>query len=152
MPVRQVAIVIHDGVQALDVAGPLDVFAEANAFVAVEDRYETLLVAEGHAPLRASSGLRMVPDLSFAEADGAYAMVLVAGGPALPTAAPDAASASGRPARSTELPSATGAMKPTERSAAARMTDGAIDVCSSAAMTPVSLTASAANWSERCSI
>ncbi len=39
----------------------------------------TVLVAAGHAPLRASSGLRMVPDLSFAQADGAYAMVLVAG-------------------------------------------------------------------------
>ena len=57
--------------------------------------------------------------------------------------------ASCRPARSAESPSATGAMKPTERSAAARMTEGAIEVCSSAAMTPVSLTASAANWSER---
>lgn len=27
---RDIAIVIHDGVQALDVAGPLDVFAAAN--------------------------------------------------------------------------------------------------------------------------
>ena len=32
------------------------------------------------------------------------------------------------------------------------MTEGAIDVCSSEAMTPVSVTASAANWSERCAI
>ena len=31
---HSVAVVIHEGVQALDVAGPLDVFAEANAFIA----------------------------------------------------------------------------------------------------------------------
>jgi putative intracellular protease/amidase len=30
---HSVALVIHNGVQALDVAGPLDVFSEANSFV-----------------------------------------------------------------------------------------------------------------------
>lgn len=89
MPIRQVAIVIHEGVQALDVAGPVDVFAEANAYIAADDRYETLLVARDLAPLRASSGLQMVADLRFAEARQPFAMVLVAGGPALPQAGPD---------------------------------------------------------------
>ena len=47
MTVQAVAIVIHEGVQALDVAGPVDVFTEANNFLGREDRYETVLVAAG---------------------------------------------------------------------------------------------------------
>jgi transcriptional regulator GlxA family with amidase domain len=89
MPVRTVAIAVHEGVQALDLAGPLDVFSEANAFLAQEDRYETILVARDRAPLRASNGMQLVPDCTFAEADEPYAMVLVAGGPALPEAGRD---------------------------------------------------------------
>jgi putative intracellular protease/amidase len=33
VPVQAVAIVVYEGVQALDVAGPLDVFSEANTFI-----------------------------------------------------------------------------------------------------------------------
>ncbi len=84
MSIRTVAIAVHDGVQALDVAGPVDVFSEANAYVAAQDRYETVLVGPDRAPLRASNGMQLVPDRSYAEAEGDYAMVLVAGGPALP--------------------------------------------------------------------
>jgi transcriptional regulator GlxA family with amidase domain len=91
MAVQTVAVVIHNGVQALDVAGPVDVFAETNSFIAPEDRYETLLVAAGRDPVRASNGMRMLPDLSFADALPEAAIVLVAGGPALPDAPPDAA-------------------------------------------------------------
>lgn len=36
---KSVAIVLLPNVQSLDVAGPLDVFAEANRFVAAEDGY-----------------------------------------------------------------------------------------------------------------
>ncbi|MDR6289805.1 MULTISPECIES: GlxA family transcriptional regulator [Inquilinus] len=89
MPVRTVAVAIFPGVQALDVAGPVDVFAEANGLIAAADRYETLLVAADTAPLRASNGMQMIADRSFGEADGPYAMVLVAGGPGLPEGAPD---------------------------------------------------------------
>lgn len=91
MAVRTVAIVIHDGVQALDVAGPVDVFAEANAFIPPGNRYETLLVAEHRAPMRTSSNMRMVADLSFGEIAGGFDIVLVAGGPALPDRGADAA-------------------------------------------------------------
>ncbi len=42
---RPVAIAIFPGVQALDVAGPVDVFAEANAFIAAKDAYAITLVA-----------------------------------------------------------------------------------------------------------
>jgi transcriptional regulator GlxA family with amidase domain len=82
--VQAVAIVIHEGVQALDVAGPVDVFTEANGHLAPEDRYETVLVAAGREPLRASNGMRLAADLRFEEAEGGFDIALVAGGPALP--------------------------------------------------------------------
>lgn len=91
MPAEKVALVIHDGVQALDVAGPSDVFAEANAFIPEADRYQTLLVARDRSPLRASNNMQIMPDLSFDEASDRYDLVLVAGGPDLPYADPDPA-------------------------------------------------------------
>ena len=42
---RAVALIIYEGVQALDVAGPLDVFAEANAVLPPEETYCVLLAA-----------------------------------------------------------------------------------------------------------
>jgi transcriptional regulator GlxA family with amidase domain len=86
---RKIAIAVHEGVQALDVAGPVDVFAEANGFVPREMGYETLLVAASREPIRASNGMRMIADLTFEEAGGAFDIALVAGGPALPEAAAD---------------------------------------------------------------
>jgi Transcriptional regulator containing an amidase domain and an AraC-type DNA-binding HTH domain len=90
LAVQKVAITIYDGVQALDVAGPVDVFAEANNFIAPDDRYETVLVAASRDPLRASNQIQLLADRDFAEAGGGYAILLVAGGPTLPDAEPDA--------------------------------------------------------------
>ncbi len=87
---RSVAIVIHEGVQALDIAGPVDVFAEANVFIAPKDRYQTVMVAETTRPLRASNGMQLIADRAFAECDEAFSVLLVAGGPALPVTPPDA--------------------------------------------------------------
>ena len=78
---RDVVIVIHEGVQALDVAGPLDVFAAANSFLPEEDQYNCILVAGSTKPLRSSNGMRMVADLSFDQAERAFHTVLVAGSP-----------------------------------------------------------------------
>jgi transcriptional regulator GlxA family with amidase domain len=89
MAVQKIAITIHEGVQALDVVGPVDVFSEANGFIPSADRYETLLVAAQRDPLRASNRMQMVADLDFAQATGDFDIVLVAGGPALPEAQPD---------------------------------------------------------------
>lgn len=86
---RDVALVIHDGVQALDVAGPLDVFAAANGFLPKEDHYRCLLVGREKAPVRCSNGMWMTADLSFDEAHRRFHTVLVAGGPALPDRPPD---------------------------------------------------------------
>ena len=49
-----VAIAIFPGVQALDVAGPVDVFSEANRFIAPADIYEVRLLSADAAPLRSS--------------------------------------------------------------------------------------------------
>ncbi len=89
MPVTAVAIVVYEGVQALDVAGPMDVFSEANTFLGSGDRYETVLVAAHRNPLRASNGIRMVADLTFEEALGGFDLILVAGAPTPPEAEPD---------------------------------------------------------------
>lgn len=91
MVVQKVAIAIHDGVQALDVAGPVDVFAEANMFVPDGEGYEAVLIGATRAPVRASNRMQIVADLSFEEATGGFDILLVAGGPGLPDADPDPA-------------------------------------------------------------
>lgn len=78
---RDVAIIIHEDVQALDVAGPLDVFVAANGFLPKEDQYNCILLAGSTMPLRSSNGMRMVADLSFDQAKRAFHTVLVAGSP-----------------------------------------------------------------------
>lgn len=88
---RTVAIAIFQGVQALDVAGPVDVFAEANGFVPASNGYEIVLVGPREGIVRASNGTRLVADLSFDDADRRYGTALVAGGPTLPVDAPDPA-------------------------------------------------------------
>jgi transcriptional regulator GlxA family with amidase domain len=89
VPVQTVAIVVYEGVQALDVAGPLDVFSEANTFLANADRYETVLIAAHRNPLRASNGLRLMADLTFEDATGGFDIILVAGAPTPPEAEPE---------------------------------------------------------------
>jgi transcriptional regulator GlxA family with amidase domain len=89
MAKRDVGLIIHDGVQALDVAGPLDVFSTANMFVADEDGYNCLLIGEVKSPVRTSNGMLLMAHLSFDEACRPFHTVLVAGGPALPDAAAD---------------------------------------------------------------
>lgn len=91
LPKKDVALVIHDGVQALDVVGPLDVFAEANEFLAPEEGYRCFLVAEEKLPVSASNGMSLIPHLSYGEAARTFHTVLVAGGPNLPDRAADAA-------------------------------------------------------------
>jgi transcriptional regulator GlxA family with amidase domain len=89
VPVQAVAIVVYEGVQALDVAGPMDVFSEANTFLDSVNRYETVLVAAHRNPLRASNGIRMVADLTFEEAAGGFDIILVAGAPTPTEAEPE---------------------------------------------------------------
>ncbi|WP_345815608.1 GlxA family transcriptional regulator [Paraburkholderia sp. PREW-6R] len=86
-----VAIAIFPGVQALDVAGPVDVFSEANRFLPPADHYTVTLVSAEPSPLRASNGMTLTADATFDSARDPFDLGLVAGGPALPEGeAPDA--------------------------------------------------------------
>ena len=85
---KTVAFALFPGVQLLDVAGPMDVFAEANRFVAPEEGYRLSMVGGEGRPIRASNGASLMPDLAFADAGEGWDLVLVPGGPALPEQAP----------------------------------------------------------------
>jgi transcriptional regulator GlxA family with amidase domain len=84
-----VAIAIFPGVQALDVAGPVDVFAEANGFIESAEHYQVTLVAADTGAMRASNGMSLTADATFDAERRGFDLALVAGGPALPEAAPD---------------------------------------------------------------
>jgi transcriptional regulator GlxA family with amidase domain len=58
---KTVVIVALPGVQLLDVAGPLDVFAEANAQAGCP-AYRLLVAAGDPGPIRSSSGVHLMPD------------------------------------------------------------------------------------------
>lgn len=78
-----VAMIVFDNVQALDVAGPLDVFDEANAFIEKTERYEITIVGPSGI-FRASNGMLMAASVSYGDHTNDYDLVLVAGGPSLP--------------------------------------------------------------------
>jgi transcriptional regulator GlxA family with amidase domain len=87
---RTVAVAIFPGVQALDVAGPIDVFSEANQFLPANQRYDVTLLSAETGTVRASNGMALVADTTFARAGQTFDLALVAGGPALPDSDPDA--------------------------------------------------------------
>jgi len=74
---RIVAVVFPD-VQSLDVTGPTEVFSIAQRLG--HARYEIELVASSAAPVRASSGLRLVPDRALSACRGPIDTLVVAGG------------------------------------------------------------------------
>ncbi|MEO6918589.1 MAG: GlxA family transcriptional regulator [Collimonas sp.] len=79
-----IAILVFPGVQALDVSGPMDVFAEANRFLAPEDHYRLVVIGSERGMLCCSNGLQISAHKHYSEADESYDLVLVAGGPDLP--------------------------------------------------------------------
>ncbi|PZF98650.1 GlxA family transcriptional regulator [Micromonospora endophytica] len=82
MRTQSVLVVLFDGVQPLDVAGPVDVFSVADRFVGSAGRppYVVRTASVGGGAVRAAGGLRLVPDFDLAEVDGAD-LLLVPGGP-----------------------------------------------------------------------
>lgn len=83
MPVKAKTIVIValPGVQLLDVSGPLDVFAEANAQMA-RGAYRLVVAANEPGPLCSSSGIRILPDRAIGDGfDEPIDTLLVAGCP-----------------------------------------------------------------------
>ncbi|MFJ9151010.1 GlxA family transcriptional regulator [Streptomyces sp. NPDC102270] len=77
MAQRTVLFVLFDGVQSLDVTGPLEVFAGAEQLTPGTYRIRTASL-DG-APVRTSSGLTVVPDEALARADAPHTL-LVPGG------------------------------------------------------------------------
>ncbi|MCL6673047.1 GlxA family transcriptional regulator [Streptomyces panaciradicis] len=74
---RTVLAVLFDGVQSLDVSGPVEVFNGAERHRPGTYRIRTVTADGG--PVRTSSGLTLVPDHSFADAPAAHTL-LVPGG------------------------------------------------------------------------
>ncbi|GAA1302028.1 GlxA family transcriptional regulator [Saccharothrix xinjiangensis] len=79
---QSVLIVLFDGVQPLDVAGPLDVFSVAARFTGTASAppYVVRTASLGGEAVRAAGGLRLVPDLDLADAEDPD-LLLVPGGP-----------------------------------------------------------------------
>ncbi|MFJ4326380.1 GlxA family transcriptional regulator [Streptomyces tricolor] len=77
MTQRTVLVTVFDGVQSLDVTGPVEVFAGAHRHTPGSYRIRTASVDGG--PVRTSSGLTLVPDGSLADAVDPHTL-LVPGG------------------------------------------------------------------------
>ncbi|MET0856886.1 MAG: GlxA family transcriptional regulator [Telluria sp.] len=79
-----VAILAFPGVQCLDVTGPMDVFAEANHFLAPAQHYKMSVIGTAPGAMRCSNGLTIQPELTYNDSDGEVDLLVVPGGPALP--------------------------------------------------------------------
>lgn len=82
---RTIAVVALPGAQLLDVAGPLDVFAQANQECG-RAAYALCIVGLRAGPVRTSSGVALVADVGLASAAGKFDTLLVAGAPDMPSA------------------------------------------------------------------
>lgn len=87
----KLTLVVFDGVQALDVAGPLDVFSEANKFLPAADQYEVSLVGERPGSVVCSSGLEFKVHCDYRNFHLRSDLLLVAGGPRAPEFRPEQA-------------------------------------------------------------
>lgn len=87
----KLTLVVFDGVQALDVAGPLDVFAEANLLLPKKDHYETTLVGERPDSVMCSSGMEFKVHCDYRNFHADSDLLLVAGGPRVQEYQPDPA-------------------------------------------------------------
>lgn len=85
----KVALVVFDGVQSLDVAGPMDVFAEANALLPHHKRYEVTLVGVRPHSVTCSNGMQLGVHVDYRNYRGECDLLLMAGGPRAPGMRPD---------------------------------------------------------------
>lgn len=85
----KLALVVFEGAQALDVAGPLDVFAEANSFLPQAQRYDVSMVGAHPGNVRCSNGMEIVVPYHYQNYPGQCDLLIVAGGPRLPDARPE---------------------------------------------------------------
>ena len=87
---HRVVMVAYDGVELLDVVGPLETFANAADFAAAPDAYTVEIAAGWAGPVHASSGLVLNATLDY-RAIAAADTVLIAGGTGVEEAARDLA-------------------------------------------------------------
>jgi len=81
--VRKVAVLLYDGVQSLDVTGPLEVFAAADTASRARgdgSAYEVRTIARRPQPVRTSSGLTLVPDGPLPRRNESIDTLIVPGG------------------------------------------------------------------------
>jgi transcriptional regulator GlxA family with amidase domain len=88
MPPRRIAIVAFEGVQALDITGPSEVFSLADRATA-DPTYAIELIARDGAPIRTSSGIEITPHSSLDETTGPIDTLVVPGGQGTRAAADD---------------------------------------------------------------
>lgn len=77
--VRRIVVLAFDGVQSLDVTGPLEVFDAARRH-GVEPPYAAEVVGPTAAPLRTSSGMTIVPSRALADVADPIDTLVVGGG------------------------------------------------------------------------
>lgn len=78
---KTVAMALFPDFLLLDMAGPLEVFSIANRYLPPAQRYRILTLGTEPGPLRASNGVMVQADLLLEQADDAYDLLLVPGGP-----------------------------------------------------------------------
>jgi transcriptional regulator GlxA family with amidase domain len=83
-PGHRVGVVVFDGAKLLDVAGPSEVFSEANLMGA---HYELTLCSPGGREVKSSTGQRIPVDADLAAEGLGFDTLLVAGGDRLPARA-----------------------------------------------------------------
>jgi transcriptional regulator GlxA family with amidase domain len=82
MAPHTVLIPVFDGVQSLDLTGPLEVFSGANRYLSGRGHgpaYQITVASPGGAPVRTSSGLALVPDADLAAAAAPHTLVVPGG-------------------------------------------------------------------------
>ncbi|MEX3790354.1 GlxA family transcriptional regulator [Paraburkholderia sp. BR14374] len=75
----KVALVVHDGVQAMDVAGVLDVFAEANRLLSESRRYQVSLVGERAGGVTCSNAMQLCVPWAYVDFRANLDVLLVTG-------------------------------------------------------------------------
>jgi transcriptional regulator GlxA family with amidase domain len=77
---RRVVIVAFDGVQSLDLTGPLDVFKTANLYIKHGRPYSVTVIAPTKGPVATSSGLALLPDATLSRTRESLDTLVVTGG------------------------------------------------------------------------
>lgn len=83
---HRITFILQDGIQTLDLFGPLEAFAAANALGSA--RYRWQLAAATLQPVTSESGARLLPDISFEDAEPEGGTVVFVGGAGPRTAPP----------------------------------------------------------------